>query len=431
MAKVLVIGNGGREHALAWALSRSPQVEQVYVAPGNGGTTWDAADGTGLKPCAPSQNVEIAVDDFDALIKFARENHVDLTVVGPEVPLVDGIVDAFQAAGLVIFGSVQGAAQLEGSKAFAKDFMTEQNIPTGEYFTTDDYDEARHFLAEYKQPVVVKASGLAAGKGVLICDTREEAETALYQVMVDKAFGDAGSTVVIEERLSGRELSVLAFCDGKTVKPMIVARDYKRALDGNKGLNTGGMGAIAPADDVSQELIDSITETALLPVIEGMKNLGIPYVGVLYAGIMLTESGAKVLEYNCRFGDPETQVILPLLKTDLYAIMLACINGTLADIEIEWHDAYCSTVVCAAPGYPESYPKELPITGIDTFAHGIVFHAGTTTKDSQLVTNGGRVLAVTALGDTLEAALEKSYAGVDSILFDNMHFRTDIGKIYD
>jgi phosphoribosylamine--glycine ligase len=431
MAKVLVIGNGGREHALAWALSRSPQVEQVYVALGNGGTAWDAADGTGLKPCAPSQNVDIDVDDFEALIAFARHNQVDLTVVGPEVPLVDGIVDTFQSAGLAVFGSVQGAAQLEGSKAFAKDFMVEQNIPTGEYFSTDDYYAARKFLDEYTQPVVIKASGLAAGKGVLICDTHEEAEAALHQVMVDKAFGDAGATVVIEERLHGRELSVLAFCDGKTAKPMIVARDYKRALDGNKGLNTGGMGAIAPADDVSQELIDSITEKALLPVIEGMKNLGTPYVGVLYAGIMLTESGAKVLEYNCRFGDPETQVILPLLKTDLYTIMLACINGTLADIDIEWHDAYCSTVVCAAPGYPESYPKALPISGVTAFSHGIVFHAGTTIKDGQVVTNGGRVLAVTALGATLEAALEKSYAGVDSIHFDGMHFRTDIGKIYD
>ena len=416
MAKVLVIGNGGREHALAWALARSPQVEQVYVAPGNGGT---------------SQNVDIGVSDFEVLIKFAKENAIDLTVVGPEVPLVGGIVDVFQAAGLPIFGPVQAAAQLEGSKAFAKDFMTEQNIPTGGYFTTDDYEDARHFLAEYKQPVVVKASGLAAGKGVLICDTREEAETALYQIMVGKVFGDAGSTVVIEERLKGRELSVLAFCDGKTAKPMIVARDYKRALDGNRGLNTGGMGAIAPADDVSGELIDTITKTAILPVIEGMKNLGTPYVGVLYAGIMLTDAGAKVLEYNCRFGDPETQVILPLLKTDLYTIMEACINGTLADIEIEWHDAYCATVVCTAPGYPESYPKGLPITGVDSFSQGIVFHAGTAIKDGQLVTNGGRVLAVTALGDTLQAALQKAYAGVDAIHFDNMHFRTDIGQAYE
>jgi phosphoribosylamine--glycine ligase len=423
MANVLVIGNGGREHALTWALARSSRVSDVYVAPGNGGTVSTLS--------SRYRNIEIDADDFDMLIDFAKEFSIDLTVVGPEVPLVNGIVDAFQKAGLAIFGPVQAAAQLEGSKAFAKDFMTEQNIPTGEYFTTDDYDEARHFLAEYKRPVVVKASGLAAGKGVLICNTRAEAETALYQVMVDKVFGNAGSTVVIEERLKGCELSVLAFCDGKNAKPMIVARDYKRALDGNKGLNTGGMGAIAPADDVSQELIDTITNTAILPVIEGMKNLGTPYRGILYAGIMLTDDGAKVLEYNCRFGDPETQVILPLLKTDLYTIMQACINGTLADIEIEWHHAYCATVVCASPGYPEAYPKGLPITGVDSVSQGIVFHAGTAIKDGQLVTNGGRVLAVTGKGDTLQAALKKAYAGVDSIHFDNMHFRTDVGKIYD
>jgi phosphoribosylamine---glycine ligase len=431
MAKVLVIGNGGREHALTWALSRSPQVEQVYVAPGNGGTEWNAANGEGLLPVAPSQNVDIAVVDFTALIAFAQENAIDLTVVGPEVPLVDGIVDAFQDAGLKIFGAVQAAAQLEGSKAFSKDFMTEQGIPTAEYFTTDDYYEARQFLQEYQKPVVVKASGLAAGKGVLVCDTREEAGQALHQVMVDKAFGDAGDTVVIEERLKGRELSVLAFCDGKIARPMIVARDYKRALDGNKGLNTGGMGAIAPADDVSPELIESITKTALQPVLEGMKNLGTPYVGVLYAGIMLTDDGAKVLEYNCRFGDPETQVILPLLKTDLYNIMLACINGTLADMDIEWHDGYCATVVCASPGYPESYPKGLAINGLNAVRDVIVFHAGTAIKDGQLVTNGGRVLAVTALGASLDTALQKSYAGVDTIQFNNMHFRSDIGVTYD
>lgn len=433
MAKVLIIGTGGREHALAWALSRSPQVEQIYVAQGNGGTAWDTSDGDGddLNPSAPSQNVDIGVSDFEALITFAKEHAVDLTVVGPEVPLVGGIVNAFQNEGLVIFGPSQGAAQLEGSKAFSKDFMTEQDIPTGEYFTTDDIYEARQFLKEYKKSVVVKASGLAAGKGVLICDSREEAEQAIHQVMVDRAFGDAGDTVVIEERLQGRELSVLAFCDGRTAKPMLVARDYKRALAGNTGLNTGGMGAIAPADDVSQELIDTITKTALLPVIEGMKNLGTPYVGVLYAGLMLTEDGPKVLEYNCRFGDPETQVILPLLKTDLYATLLACINGTLADIDIEWHDGYCTTVVCASPGYPELYPKGLEITGVNDFSDGIVFHAGTAIKDSQLVTSGGRVLAVTALGSSLDEALKKSYTGIDKISFDKMHFRTDIGTIYD
>lgn len=431
MAKVLVIGSGGREHALAWSLSRSGQVEQVFVAPGNGGTQWDANDGLGLHPRASSQNIAIAVDDFDALLNFARENAIDLTVVGPEVPLTEGIVDLFQDNGLQIFGPRQSAAQIEGSKAFSKDFMTQQGIPTGEFFTTDEYDEARKFLSEYKKPVVVKASGLAAGKGVIVCDTQEEAGEAIHTIMSDKAFGDAGDIIVIEERLQGREISVLAFCDGTTVKPMVVARDYKRALDGNKGLNTGGMGAIAPADDISQELINEITETALKPVLEGMQALGVPYVGILYAGLMLTEKGAKVLEYNCRFGDPETQVVLPLLKTDLYDIMLACINGTLDKIEIEWHSGYCSTVVCASGGYPESYPKGLAISGIDAVENGIVFHAGTKQSDDTLLTNGGRVLSVSALGDTLEDALKTSYAGVEKIDFDGMHYRNDIGEIYE
>ncbi|MEO1165121.1 MAG: phosphoribosylamine--glycine ligase, partial [Chloroflexota bacterium] len=424
MAKVLVIGNGGREHALAWKLARSSQVTQVYVAPGNGGTIWAEAD-----EVAPSENVAIGVNDFDALLVFAQENAVDLTVVGPEVPLANGIVDVFQEAGLAIFGPCQEAARIEGSKAFSKDLMTEQGIPTGEYFTTDSYVEARKFLSEYHKPVVVKASGLAAGKGVLICDTREEAGEAIHAIMSDKAFGDAGDIVIIEERLQGREISVLAFCDGVTVKPMIVARDYKRALDGNKGLNTGGMGAIAPTDDVSPELIDEVVKRVLQPVLDGMEALGTPYVGVLYAGLMLTEAGMKVLEYNCRFGDPETQVVLPMLKTDLYAIMQACISGTLADIDIEWHDGYCSTVVCASPGYPESYPKGLEITGVDAVTTGTVFHAGTALDGDTLRTRGGRVLAVTARADTLDVALKKSYAGVETIRFEDMHYRTDIGVL--
>lgn len=426
MAKVLVIGNGGREHAIAWSLSRSEQVEQVFVAPGNGGTEWDANENR-----SASQNVAIGVSDFDALIAFAKENAIDLTVVGPEVPLTEGIVDLFQAKGLTIFGPKQEPAQIEGSKAFSKDFMTQQGVPTGEFFTTDDYDEARKFLDGYKKPVVVKASGLAAGKGVIVCDTREEAGEAIHSIMSDKSFGDAGDIIVIEERLTGREISVLAFCDGKTVKPMIIARDYKRALNGNEGLNTGGMGAIAPADDIPQSLIDEIIESALKPVLEGMEALGTPYTGILYAGLMLTEKGAKVLEYNCRFGDPETQVVLPLLKTDLYDIMLACINGTLDEIEIEWHDGYCSTVVCASPGYPESYPKGLEISGLESVQNELVFHAGTKRENDKLLTSGGRVLAVSALADTLELALEKSYAGVKNIHFDNMHYRTDIGEIYE
>lgn len=431
MAKVLVIGSGGREHALAWSLSRSEKVKQIFVASGNGGTQWQANDGLGLNPRAPSQNVAINGDDFDALLSFAKDNNIDLTVVGPEVPLTEGIVDLFQANGLQVFGPRQSAAQIEGSKAFSKDFMTQQGIPTGEFFTTDDYDEARKFLTEYKKPVVVKASGLAAGKGVIVCDTQEEAGEAIHMIMSDKAFGDAGDIIIIEERLQGREISVLAFCDGKTVKPMVVARDYKRALDGNQGLNTGGMGAIAPANDISQDLINEITETALKPILDGMEALGVPYVGILYAGLILTEKGAKVLEYNCRFGDPETQVVLPLLKTDLYDIMLACINGRLDQIEIEWHSGYCSTVVCASGGYPENYPKGLAISGVDTVESGIVFHAGTKQDDNSLVTNGGRVLSVSALGETLADALETSYAGVKKITFDGMHYRNDIGEIYE
>ncbi|MGB7338702.1 MAG: phosphoribosylamine--glycine ligase [Phototrophicaceae bacterium] len=425
MTNVLIIGSGGREHAIAWSISHSPKVNQVYVATGNGGTLWQANDQQ-----AACDNITISASDFDGLLAFAKSNAVSLTIVGPEVPLVAGIVDLFQDNNLAIFGPVQGAAQIEGSKAFSKDFMTQQGIPTGEFFTTDDYDEARKFLNEFKKPVVVKASGLAAGKGVIICDTREEAGEAIHSIMSDKAFGDAGDIIVIEERLHGREISVLAFCDGKTIKPMIPARDYKRALDGNIGLNTGGMGAIAPADDISAELIAEITQTALEPVLEGMEALGTPYVGILYAGLMLTENGAKVLEYNCRFGDPETQVVLPLLKTDLYDIMQACIAGTLDQIEIEWHDAYCATVVCASQGYPENYPKGLAITGIDN-TQSIIFHAGTKQDGERLLTNGGRVLAVSSVADTLQNALATSYRSIEHIHFDGMHYRTDIGEIYE
>lgn len=417
MANALVIGGGGREHAIAWKLAQSPQVARVYVAPGNGGTT---------------HNIDLQPDDFDGLIAFARAQDVALTVVGPEVPLANGIVDAFQMAGLAIFGPVRQAAQIEASKAFAKDFMTEQGIPTGEYYTTDDYYEARKFLEEYQQPVVVKASGLAAGKGVIITDTREEAGMAIHQIMEDRAFGTAGEIIVIEERLSGREVSVLAFCDGTTVKPMVMARDYKRALVGDKGLNTGGMGAIAPLNDVSDAWIAEITATALQPVLDGMNALGTPYKGVLYAGLMLTEDGAKVLEYNCRFGDPETQVILPLLKTDLYDVLQACIAGTLDQLTLEWHDKACATVICASPGYPESYPKGLPISGLDDVDDDvIVFHAGTKADHGQIVTDGGRVLAVTAIADDTAQALQHVYANVDRIDFDGMHYRTDIGHVYD
>jgi phosphoribosylamine--glycine ligase len=434
MVSVLIVGSGGREHALAWALSRSPQVHQVYVAPGNGGTAWEqfSQDDSDLQPGAPSKNVAIPVDDIAGLLQFAADNTVELTVVGPEVPLSHGIVDAFQDDGLSIFGPAQAAAQIEASKAFAKDFMTEQGIPTGEYFTTDAPAEAHKFLREYQKPVVVKASGLAAGKGVLITDNADDAHQAVDTIMQERAFGTAGDTVIIEERLEGRELSLLAFCDGTTARPMRVARDYKRALNGNNGLNTGGMGAIAPADDITPDQIDHIMQHVIQPVLDGMQALGTPYRGILYAGLMLTDNGLKVLEFNCRFGDPETQVLLPLLKTDLYAVMQACINGTLSNQPLTWHDTYCSTVVCASPGYPESYPKGLPIQGINTVDNAIVFHAGTARDESgQLITSGGRVLSVTALADTLDNALKQSYAGVQRIHFESMHYRTDIGEVYE
>lgn len=426
MKDVLIIGGGGREHALAWALARSSSVRQVFVAPGNGGTSWEQQAGL-----SPAKNVAISADDLDGLLKFALENQISLSVVGTEVPLALGIVDAFQDAGLAIFGPSQFAAQIEASKAFAKDFMHEQGIPTGEFYTTDDYYMARRFLHQYHKPVVVKASGLAAGKGVIVTSTSEEAEAALHKIMVDRAFGDAGEIVVIEERLQGREVSVLAFCDGIRCEPMLLARDYKRVLDGNRGLNTGGMGAVAPVDDLPPALLREVEQTVLQPVLEGMRNLGSPYVGVLYAGLMLTEEGPRVLEYNCRFGDPETQVILPLLKTDLFDVLEACIDGTLDQIELEWHDGACATVVAASAGYPDAYRKGVPITGVDAVQQSVVFHAGTALRDGALVTDGGRVLAISARGATHEEALAAAYDDLRRIHFDGMHFRTDIGEIYE
>ena len=428
---VLVVGSGGREHALAWALSRSPQVKKVFVAPGNAGTDWAAGNNiVGLQPGAEACNVDLGVDNFPALIAFAQENAVSLTVVGPEVPLAAGIVDAFQAAGLAIFGPSKAAAQLEASKAYAKEFMCANDIPTGEYGAFSDYYDALTYLSRFVGPVVVKADGLAAGKGVLICENTSEAEVALQQIMQQRAFGTAGDTVVIEECLSGPEISVLAFADGKTATPMLVARDHKRALDGDLGLNTGGMGAFAPTVDVPQTLVNDIVRTVIQPAIDGMTARGTPYIGILYAGLMLTGNGPKVLEFNCRFGDPETQVILPLLETDLYDIFMACIDGRLADVDIRWRDESCATVVLASPGYPESYPKGLPISGLESLANHddvIAFHAGTARQHDQIVTSGGRVMAITALGAELPQALQRAYHGVQQVHFNGMHYRRDIG----
>ncbi|MBK8904634.1 MAG: phosphoribosylamine--glycine ligase [Anaerolineaceae bacterium] len=417
--KVLIVGGGGREHALVWKLGQSERVEQIFVAPGNAGTAVSA------------QNVPIRDSDIDELLNFAQEKQIDLTVVGPEVPLALGIVDAFQSAGLLIFGPTQAAAQLEASKAFAKEFMHKLGIPTAVSQTFTDYETAvgsRHALT-LPGGVVVKASGLAAGKGVIVCDDVAQAEAALRQMLVDGAFGAAGTEVVIEERLSGPELSLLVLTDGKTAVPLSPARDHKRAYDHDQGPNTGGMGAFAPPPDVDDVLIDHIMHTIVQPTIDGMAALGTPYTGVLYAGLMLTADGPKVIEFNCRFGDPETQVVLPLLESDLVELMLACVNGRLTPNMVKIHPGACATVVMAAPGYPASYPKGLPITGLDALPEEVmVFHAGTARQKGQLVTSGGRVLAVTSRGDDLETAVAHAYAGVEQVRFENAHYRKDIGR---
>ena len=429
---VLVIGSGGREHALAWALSRSARVEQVFVAPGNAGTEWPARPkAQGLQPRAAAHNVPIRADDFAALVMFARDNDVSLTVVGPETPLAAGIVDHFQAAGLAIFGPCGAAARLEASKAFAKNFMRDHHIATADYGIFTDYAQARDFIHSRSRPLVVKADGLAAGKGVLICDNAAEAEAALRTIMQERAFGAAGDAVVIEDKLNGREISLLAFTDGKTIVPMPPARDHKRALDGDQGLNTGGMGAFAPTTDIPPALVDQIVQTVMQPVVDGMAAQGTPYVGVLYAGLMLTPDGPQVLEFNCRLGDPEAQAVLPLLETDLYDILSACVAGRLSETPICWRDQSCATIVVASPGYPAACPQGLPISGLDALAQRqdvVVFHAGTACREGQIVTAGGRVLAVTAPGSSLSQALERAYDAVGQIHFEGMQYRRDIGR---
>lgn len=426
--KVLIIGSGGREHTLAWKLAQSALVNQIYVAPGNAGTHWEASENF----CA-AENVDIAASDLLGLRNFAREKMIDLTVVGPEAPLADGVVDLFQEERLPIFGPTQAAAQLESSKAFSKEFMQTFDIPTAEYATFTEYNQAMAYLASLPadKGVVVKASGLAAGKGVIVCDNIGAAQMAVKTIMEDRAFGEAGDTLIIEERLMGTELSLLAFCDGHVAVPMVPARDHKQAYNHNQGPNTGGMGAYAPVADISPKLIQEIQEKVLQPAVNGMANRGTPYVGVLYAGLMLTADGFKVLEFNCRFGDPETQVVLPLLQNDLAALMMACIDNRLHLEKIERREGACVTVVMASPGYPGSYPKGLPINGIteaNRMENVIVFQAGTRHNEGKVVTNGGRVLAVSALGDTLASAADRAYNGVQKITFQDAHFRTDIGR---
>ncbi len=414
--KILVIGSGGREHTLVWKLKQSKKVTQIFVASGNAGTAEIAT------------NVEINSEDIKSLINFAKEEEVDLTVVGPEAPLVAGIVDSFEREGLRIFGPRQAGAELEGSKVFSKNLMRKYNIPTAEYKSFNQAKDAIAYIKENGAPIVVKAEGLAAGKGVVIADSIEEAIAAVEEMMLDEKFGSAGQRIVIEEFLTGEECTILAFTDGHTIMQMLPSQDYKSAYDEDRGPNTGGMGAYAPAPIATEELMDQIYDQVLVPTIEGLKEEGIRFKGILYSGLMINDGEIKVLEYNVRFGDPEAQVILPLLETDLVDIMEAIIDERLDEVEVEWSDKTSVCVIMASGGYPVEYEKGQEIRGIDNVGTDLlVFQAGTAIKDSKLVTNGGRVLGVTALGNGYQETIDEAYNGVEKIDFDDAHYRKDIG----
>lgn len=418
--KILVIGSGGREHAVIRKLKESPEVTKIWCAPGNGGIAADA------------ECVDIGAMDKEALVAFAKENKVDFCVVTPDDPLAAGTVDAMEEAGIACFGPEAKAAIIEASKAFSKELMKKYGIPTAAYETFDDPENTIAYIKERNTyPVVIKADGLALGKGVLIAENEKEAEAAVKELMVDHAFGASGNRVVVEEFMRGKEVSVLAFTDGRTVKPMISSMDHKRANDNDEGLNTGGMGTIAPSPYYTPEIAETCMKTIFLPTIQAMNAEGRTFRGCLYFGLMLTEQGPKVVEYNCRFGDPETQVVLPLLESDLFTIMKACHDGTLAETEVKWSDRACACVIEASGGYPEHYEKGYEILGLDENGQceGVtVYHAGTKKVDGKYYTNGGRVLGITATGDNLEEALAKAYAGVGKISFENMHYRKDIGR---
>lgn len=415
LLKVLIVGAGGREHALAWKLKESPLVEKLYCAPGNGGT------GT------LAENVPIAVDDLPGLVNFAQSQAIDFVVVGPELPLTLGLVDALAQAGIEAFGPSRLAAELEGSKAFSKDFMARHGIATAAYGVYESAPEAKVFARTLEGPWVVKADGLASGKGVIICPTVEEAEAAIDAILTEKSFGDAGQKVVIEAFLEGEELSLMAFSDGQTVVPMLCAQDHKRVFDGDQGPNTGGMGAYAPAPLGTPELVAEAQKTILQPVVDAMALEGRPFKGVLYAGLMVTKEGPLVLEFNARFGDPETEVVLPMLEGDLLPILQACVRGTLEETPVQWKEGACVTVVMAAQGYPQNPRKGDEIEGLDQVpASALVFHCGTRRQEDKLVSAGGRVLSVTALGQDLQEALAQCYEAVETIRFEGAHYRKDI-----
>ena len=420
--RVLLVGGGGREHAIAWKLRQSSRLTALYCAPGNAGIAQIA------------QCVDIAATDIAGVVRFAKHEKIDLVIVAPDDPLAMGMVDALEKEGIRAFGPNQAAARIESSKVFSKDLMNKYGIPTAQYAVFDDVDRARAYLQTCTFPVVVKADGLALGKGVLICQNQEEAQKAIRTCMIDCAFGDSGKTIIIEEFMKGPEMSILAFADGNDIVPMISAQDHKRAFDGDQGPNTGGMGTFAPSPYMTPELEKTFREEIMWPTMTAMEKEGCPFSGVLYFGLMLTADGPKVLEYNARFGDPETQVVLPLLKTDLLDIMEAVVGKRLKNQQIEWRDGAAVCVVLASKGYPGSYPKGIPIDGLEAVekaGKAVVFHAGTKmAENGRFETNGGRVLGVSALGNDLADAAKNAYAAVQMISFEGVHYRHDIAGKY-
>jgi phosphoribosylamine--glycine ligase len=420
--KVMIIGGGGREHALAWKISQSPLVDRIYCVPGN----------AGMARIGRCLDLPLAEDGFERVARFAENEGIDLTVVGPEAPLVSGIVDLFSERGLTIFGPSKEAAQIEDSKSFSKEFMLKRGIPTANGLSFDDPNDAIEHIRHKGAPIVVKADGSsAAGKGAFVCRHVEQALEAVRLIMVDRIFGEAGDRVVVEEYLEGEEASFIVLTDGEAIVPLVTSQDHKPVYDGDQGPNTGGMGAYSPAPVITPQMQKTIMDEIIAPAIKGMKEEGRPYRGALYAGLMVTDDGPKVLEFNCRFGDPETQVILPRLESDLIPALLACIDGRLKDIELKWRDEAAVCVVLASGGYPGKYEKGKPISGIDraeSIGNVVVFHAGTAIKDGDLVTNGGRVVGVTALDGDIPSAIERAYKAVSMIHFDRMHYRKDIGQ---
>ncbi|HJC55768.1 MAG TPA: phosphoribosylamine--glycine ligase [Candidatus Eisenbergiella intestinipullorum] len=421
--KVLIVGSGGREHAIAAAAARSPKAEKIYCAPGNAGIA-------ALAECVP-----IKVNEFEKIASFAKEKAVDLVIVGPDDPLAEGLVDVLEEAGLRAFGPRKNAAILEGSKAFSKDLMKKYHIPTAAYETFEDAKAAEEYLEKADYPIVLKADGLALGKGVLICRTKEEALAGVKEIMLDKHFGTAGNRMVVEEFLTGREVSVLSFVDGKTIRIMTSAQDHKRACDGDQGLNTGGMGTFSPSPFYTKEVDEFCRRYIYQPTVDAMAAEGRPFKGIIFFGLMLTQKGPRVLEYNARFGDPEAQVVLPRMKNDILDVMEACIDGTLDQVTLEFEDNAAVCVVLASEGYPVSYQKGYPISGLERFekvSDAFCFHAGTAFDDQgRIVTNGGRVLGITALGKDLKAARARAYEAAGWVDFANKYMRTDIGKAID